>query len=142
MTLTSYTLKSPPEGHVTFDLAGVCHNTRGPRGRHWRAARLYATWGITHRPWRWMRAIYRCRCGIESSSRHAQHARIRTRSRKPALRLLLVGVACVLRHVWVWLQADVRAQPQRGARQLRPQALRFARVLLWLMMEGASHSRL
>jgi hypothetical protein len=34
------------------------------------------------------------------------------------------------------------AQPQRGARQLRPQALRFARVLVWLMMEVAKHYRL
>jgi hypothetical protein len=33
-------------------------------------------------------------------------------------------------------------QPQRGARQQRPQALRFARLLLWLMREGARHYRL
>ena len=29
---TAYTLKSPPEGHVTFDLAVVCHNTRAKEG--------------------------------------------------------------------------------------------------------------
>jgi DDE family transposase len=139
---TSYTLKSPPEGHVTFDLAVVCHNTRGHRGRHRREALLYATWGVTHRPLSWIRATYRCRFGIESSYRQAHQARIRTSSRKPALRLLFVGVALVLRNVWVWLQAEVMAQPQRGARQLRPQALRFARVLLWLMMEVARHYRL
>ena len=139
---TSYTLKSPPEGHVTFDLAVVCHNTRGHRGRHRREALLYATWGVTHRPLSWIRAPYRCRFGIESSYRQAHQARIRTSSRKPALRLLFVGVALVLRNVWVWLQAEVMAQPQRGARQLRPQALRFARVLLWLMMEVARHYRL
>ena len=139
---TSYTLKSPPEGHVTFDLAVVCHHTRGHRGRHRREALLYATWGVTHRPLSWMRATYRCRFGIESSYRQAHQARIRTSSRKPALRLLFVGVAFVLRNVWVWLQAEVMAQPQRGARQLRPQALRFGRVLLWLMMEVARHYRL
>ena len=139
---TSYTLQSPPEGHVTFDLAVVCHNTRGHRGRHRREALLYATWGVTHRPLSWIRATYRCRFGIESSYRQAHQARIRTSSRKPALRLLFVGVAFVLRNVWVWLQAEVMAQPQRGARQLRPQALRFARVLLWLMLEVARHYRL
>lgn len=139
---TSSTLKSPPEGHVTFDLAVVCHNTRGHRGRHRREALLYATWGVTHRPLSWIRATYRCRFGIESSYRQAHQARIRTSSRKPALRLLFVGVAFVLRNVWVWLQAEVMAQPQRGARPLRPQALRFGRVLLWLMMEVARHYRL
>ena len=127
---------------MTFDLAVVCHNTRGHRGRHRREALLYATWGVTHRPLSWIRATYRCRFGIESSYRQAHQARIRTSSRKPALRLLFVGVALVLRNVWVWLQAEVMAQPQRGARQLRPQALRFARVLLWLMMEVARHYRL
>jgi hypothetical protein len=48
----------------------------------------------------------------------------------------------VLRTVWVWLHAEVRAQPQRGARQRRPQVLRFARVLLWLRLEVARHYRL
>ena len=72
----------------------------------------------------------------------SHQARIRTSSRKPALRLLFMGVALVLRNVWVWWHAEVMAQPQRGARQLRPQSLRFARVLLWLLMEVARHYRL
>ena len=139
---TSYTLKSAQEGHVDFDLAVVCHNTRGQRGRHQREALLYATWGVTHRPLSWIRATYRRRFGIESSYRQSHQARIRTSSRKPALRLLFMGVALVLRNVWVWLHAEVMAQPQRGARQLRPQSLRFARVLLWLLMEVARHYRL
>jgi hypothetical protein len=53
-----------------------------------------------------------------------------------------MGVALVLRNVWVWLHAEVMAQPQRGARQLRPQSLRFARLLMWLLMEVARHYRL
>jgi hypothetical protein len=139
---TTYTLQSAKEGRVDFDLAVVCHNTRGQRGRHQREALLYATWGVTHHTWSWIRATYRRRFGIESSYRQGHQARIRTSSRKPALRLLFMGVALVLRNVWVWLQAEVMAQPQRGARQLRPQSLRFARVLLWLMMEVAKHYRL
>src|SRR5262245_32933974 len=67
---------------------------------------------------------------------------MRTSSRKPALRLLFMGVALVLRNVWVWLPAEVMAQPQRGARQLRPYSPRFARLLLWLLMEVAKHDRL
>ena len=67
---------------------------------------------------------------------------MRTSSRKPALRLLFMGVALVLRNVWEWLHAEVLAQPQRGARQLRPQSLRFARLLMWLLMEVVRHYRL
>jgi hypothetical protein len=43
-------LKSAKEGRVDFDLAVVCHNTRGHRGRHQREALLYATWGLKSRP--------------------------------------------------------------------------------------------
>jgi hypothetical protein len=136
---TTYTLKSAKEGQVGFDLAVVCHNTRGQRGRHQREALLYATWGLKHRPLSWIRAIYRSRFGIESSYRQSHQARIRTSSRKPALRLLFMGVALVLRNVWVWLHAEVLARPKRGARQLRPQSMRFARLLLWLLMEVARH---
>ena len=139
---TSSTLKSPQEGQVDFDLAVVCHNTRGHRGRHQRAALLYATWGVKHRPWRWIRATYRGRFGIESSYRQVHQARLRTSSRNPALRLLFVSVALVLRNVWVWLHAEVLAEPQRGARQRRPEAMRFARLLLWLLLEVAHHYRL
>ena len=130
-------MQSPQEGHVDFDLAVVCHNTRGQRGRQQREALLDATWGLPHRPWHWMRATYRRRFGMESSYRQAHQARMRTSSRQPALRLLCVGVALVWRNVWVWLHAEVMVQPQRGARQLRPQALRFARGLWWLMMAVA-----
>jgi putative transposase len=139
---TTYTVQSAKEGQVDFDLAVVCHNTRGHRGRHQREALLYAAWGVTHHALSWIRATYRRRFGIESSYRQLHQARIRTSSRKPALRLLFLGVALVLRNVWVWLHTEVLAQPQRGARHLRPHSLRFARLLLWLTMEVAKHYRL
>jgi hypothetical protein len=139
---TSYTLKSAPEGQVAFDLAVVCHNARGHRGRHRREVLLYATWGVKHRPLPWIRATYRGRFGIESSYRQVHQARIRTSSRNPVLRLLFVGVALVLRTVWVWLHAEVIAVPRRGAKQLRLHLLRFARLLLWLLLEVAHHYRL
>jgi putative transposase len=136
---TSYTLKSPQEGRGDFDLAVVCHNTRGQRGRHRREALLDATGGVKHRPLSWMRATYRGRFGIESSYRQVHQARIRPSSRTPVLRLLFIGVALILRHVWVWLHAEVMAEPQRGARRRRPESLRFARLLLWLLREVANH---
>ena len=139
---TRYTLKSAPEGHVDFDLAVVCHNTQGHRGRHRREALLYATWGVTHRPLSWIRATYRGRFGIESSYRQVHQARIRTSSRNPVLRLVFIGVALTLRKVWVWLHAEVMAVPRRGAQQLRPESMRFARLLLWLMIEVVHQYRL
>lgn len=139
---TTYTVKSSKEGQVRFDLAVVCHNTRGQRGRHQREALLYATWGVRHRPVSWIRVAYRSRFGIESSYRQSHQARIRTSSRKPALRLLFMGVALVLRNIWVWLHAEVMARPRLGARQLRPQSMRFARVLMWLLIEVARHYQL
>ena len=138
----SYTLKSPHEGHVDFDLAVICRNTRGQRGRHRRETLRYATWGGRPCALRWLRATDRSRFGIASSSRQVHQARIRTTSRTPALRLLFVAVALILRNVWGWLHAEVMAQPQRGARHLRPHSLRFARLLLWRLMEVATHSRL
>jgi hypothetical protein len=53
---TTYTLQSSQARQVDFDLAVVCHTTRGQRGRHQRAALLYATWGVKRRPMSWMRA--------------------------------------------------------------------------------------
>jgi hypothetical protein len=89
-----------------------------------------------------MRATYRGRFGMESSYRHVHQARLRTSSRNPVLRRLFVGVALILRHVGVWLHAAVMAEPRRGTRRLRPESLRFARLLLWLLMEVAHHYRL
>ena len=100
------------------------------------------TLGVNHRPLRWIRATYRGRFGIESSYRQVHQARIRTSSRNPVLRLLFVGVALVLRNVWVWLHAEVIAVPRQGAKQLRLQSLRFARLLLWLLLEVAHHYQL
>jgi putative transposase len=131
---TSYTLSSLKDGAVSFDLAVVGHNLQGRWDRHEREALLYATWGVRHRPLRWIKQTYRSRFGIESSYRQLHQARIRTSTRNPALRLLLVAVALILRNVWVWLHAEVIARPRQGSRALRPGCLRFQQVLLWLVV--------
>jgi hypothetical protein len=61
-------------------------------------------------------------------------AKIKTSSRNPILRLLFVGVALILRNVWVWLHAEVIAQPRRGGRYLQAASLRLNRMFcgLWL----------
>jgi putative transposase len=136
---TRYTLQSPGEGKVSFDLAVVCTNLNGKWERHEREALLYATWGVSDRSLGWVRKTYRRRFGIESSHRQLNQATIRTSTRNPALRLLFVGVALVLRNVWVWLHAEVIALPRQGARVLRPACLRFGQMLVWLVFVVADH---
>jgi hypothetical protein len=48
----------------------------------------------------------------------------------------------VLRNVWVWVHAEVIAHPRRGGRRLVSASLRFARLLLWLVVEVAKQYRL
>jgi len=63
---------------------------------------LYAVWKVRLTP-RSIRETYRKRFGIETSYRQMNEARIRTCTRDPRQRLLFVGIALVLRNVWVWL---------------------------------------
>jgi len=48
-----------------------------------------------------IRETYRTRFGIETSYRQLNEARIKTCTRDPQLRLLFVGIALVVRNVWV-----------------------------------------
>src|SRR5918998_4103985 len=56
----------------------------------------------------------------------------KTSTRDPLLRLLYVGVALILRNVWVWLHWEVLAHPRRGGRRLDLAQLTFRAMLLWL----------
>ena len=78
-------------------------------------------------------ARYRRRFGIETSYRQLNEARARTCTRSPAVRLFLVGVALVLRNVWVGLHYAALAGPRRGGRRYHPGRLRFKDLLLWLL---------
>jgi hypothetical protein len=47
-------------------------------------------------------------------------------------RLLYVGIAPILRNVWVWLHRTVLARSRRGSRAICLDLLRSRRMLLWL----------
>ena len=79
-----------------------------------------------------MRETYRLRFGIETTYRQLHQARIRTCTRDPRLRLLSVGMALILRNVWVWLHWQVLAQRRRGGRRVDTDRLPFRAMLLWL----------
>jgi putative transposase len=98
-----------------------------------RKALVYAYWGFQPASYTWVRQTYRRRFGIETSYRQLQQARIRTSTRQPGLRLLFVGIALLLRNLWVWLHLMALATPRRGGRQLRLERLRLRTLLLWLM---------
>ena len=80
-----------------------------------------------------MFTTYRLRFGIETSYRQMHEARIRTTTRRPEVRLLYVGIALVLRNLWVWLHSTLLAMPRRGGRVILLERLRWATLLLWLL---------
>jgi hypothetical protein len=59
-------------------------------------------------------------------------ARIKTTTRNPTLRLLFVGIALLLRTVWVWLHLQVLATPRQGGRKTNLERLRFQTLLVGL----------
>jgi len=103
----------------------------GPPKRR-REVWVYAFWGLRLGSLTWLRETYRQRFGIESSYRQMHQARIRTSTRQPVLRLLYVGVALLLRKVWVWLHWEVLAERRRGRRRVTLSQLPFRALLGWL----------
>ena len=102
-------------------------------GKRRRATLVYAYWGLQPPSPSWVRETYRLRFGIETSYRQMNQARIRTCTRDPLLRLLFVGIALILRNVWVWFHMMVLSAPRRGRRELRLEVLRLRTMLLWLI---------
>jgi len=109
-------------------------------GRVW----VYACWGVRgkstswvneqyrRRRIDWLRQTYRGRFGIETSYRQMNQGRGWTTSTKPARRLLLVGLALLLRNVWVLLHLQVLARRRRGGPQLRLDLLPLQDMLDWI----------
>lgn len=79
-----------------------------------------------------IREAYRTRFGIETSYRQMNEARIKTCTRNPALRLLFIGIALVLRNVWVWLHFQLAKNKSNAEPKLFLQLLRFREMLLWI----------
>jgi Transposase DDE domain len=117
---------------ATVRICVRCRNLRGERGRHGRQALVYAFWGLEPSSYRWVQETYRLRFGIETTYRQLHQARVRTSTRDPLLRLLFVGVALILRNVWVWLHWQVLSHPRRGGRRIDLDQLPFRAMTLWL----------
>lgn len=128
-----YTMTNGHKRKATFAVCVKCRNRRGERGRHGREALVYAYGGgLRPSSYRWVQQTYRSRFGIETSYRQMNQARIRTCTRDPLLRLLYVGLALVLRNVWVWFHWERLAERRGGGRRLNLNRLTFRHLLLCL----------
>jgi Transposase DDE domain len=128
-----YTMTNAAGQKATFAVCVKCRNRRGERGKHGREALVYAFGGAL-RPssYQWVKETYRRRFAIETTYRQMHQARIRTCTRSPLLRLLYVGVALLLRNVWVWLHWHVLSESRRGGRRVDLSRMSFRRMLLWI----------
>ncbi len=128
-----YTLTNARKQKATVAVCVKCRNRRGERGRCGREALVYAYGGgLRPASFRWVQQTYRSRFAIETSYRQLHQARIRTCTRDPLLRLLYVGIALVLRNVWVWFHWEWLAVRHRGGRRVDLRCLRLRQMLLWL----------
>jgi putative transposase len=112
---TTYTMHSPKDGAVTFQVVFVQTYLKGRFGKHGRRWYAFAVFGVKAQP-RQVYEMYRLRFGIESSYRMMNQVRARTCSRKPSLRLLLAGIAFTILNLWSFIRWDWLGQPQRGGR--------------------------
>jgi hypothetical protein len=128
-----YTLADAKKRTATVSICVKCRNYRGERKRHARQALIYAYWGYRPPSPDSVFTTYRLRFGIESSYRQMHEGRIRTTTRRPEVRLLYVGIALVLRNLWVWLHYTILAMPRRGGRVILLERLRWETLLLWLL---------
>ena len=128
-----YTMTNAQGKKATFGVCVKCRNRAGERGRHGREALVYAYGGgLQPGSYRWVQQTYRSRFAIETSYRQLHQGRIRTTTRDPLLRLFYVGLALVLRNVWVWLHWEVLGQRRGNSRRVDLSLLGFRTMLLWL----------
>ena len=132
-----YTMTNAEKRQATFAVCVKCRNRRGERGQHGREALIYAYGGgLQPGSFRWVQQTYRSRFAIETSYRQLHQARIRTCTRDPWLRLLYVGIALILRNVWVWLHWELLAVRRRGRRYVDLSRLVFRQMTLWLQHDA------
>lgn len=131
-----YTVTASDGQKARVSICVHCRNYNGQWGRHGRQTLVYAFWGFQASSTKWVRETYRQRFAIETSYRQMHQARARTCTRSPLVRLLLVGVALVLRNVWVWLHYAVLSTPRRGNCRYNLDRLTLRTLLLWLQHQA------
>jgi hypothetical protein len=131
-----YTVKAADGCVAQVSICVRCRNYAGQWGRHGRQTLVYAFRGFEASNTRWLRETYRKRFAIATSYRQMHQGRARACTRNPLVRLLLVGVALVLRNVWVWLHYAVLSTPSRGNCRYNLERLALRTMLLWLQHQA------
>jgi len=129
-TLTGKVGEKQRSTRVTICVASKYYTEKKSSKRR-RKKLLYVIWKVRLTP-REIRETYRTRFGIETSYRQMNEARIKTCTRDPQLRLLFVGIALVLRNVWVWLHFKLARGKWDNEPRLFLELLRFQEMLLWI----------
>lgn len=128
---TTYTMRSPDYGSVSFEVWVVGTYQMGQRGRHGVEYLPFAVYKIPLRL-RTLPDHYRQRFGIECSYRQKNLCRIRTSTKNPAIRLLFVGIAFLLVNLWTFLIWTCVSRPRPGGRELFPELFPLRTMLQFL----------
>jgi putative transposase len=108
----------------------------GRRGKRGKQRLGYALWGHGPSSLKQMSETYRMRFGIETSYRQLNESKVRTCSRSPSVRLFFVGLALLMRNVWVYLHHEVLSTAGRPRRLYNWQRLRFRAMLALLQYQA------
>ena len=128
---STYTLADAKKRTATVSICVKCRNYRGQWKRHGRGVDLCLL-GLPAAVTDSVFQAYRLRFGIDELSADARGPD--PDDHPPAgVRLLYVGIALVLRNLWVWLHYTVLAMPRRGGRVILLERLRWGTFLLWLL---------
>ena len=92
---------------------------------------VFAVWRLSGKA-TVIRETYRKRFAIESTYRQLGHARIRTSTSDPLLRLFFVGVSLLLRNLWVWLLWLHFGEQEDPAQQRQAKRIQLKGILLAL----------
>ena len=135
-SFSKHTLQNAEGRRATIRICVCCRNYAGRRKRHGRKRLVYAFWGFQPGPPAWVHEEYRKRFGIETSYRQMHQCRIRTCTRNPVLRLLFVGIALLLRNVWIWFHLHVLSDRHRNGHLI----LKLERLRLTMLTLGLQHA--
>ena len=124
---TTFTLQNAKNGSVTVPVAVVRTYQRRRSGQRQLCWFLYVVLGSPGRMVE-VRRGYRWCFGIESGYRLIEQVRVRTTSRNPALRLLLMGVVLLIVNMWIHLHWLFLRLPERGAKRVARWRFWFERM--------------
>ena len=128
---TEYAMYEGTAREVRFPLAVCVSYQKGKRGKTGLLVRAYAACEQADRTPKQVEQAYKQRSAIETSFRTFREALAKTTTRDPGVRLVYVGVAFLLRNLWILVGWAVLAHPRRGGRA-RPEWFPFKRFRKWI----------